>query len=175
MDNLTDMGFSSPNYSPIPTVGPMVPSWPAGMEIPTSTPRKEERSQLHISDPMHNRGKAKIMNSFQGISDQMKPQQINKEQIKGGKKNSSQDAQTKPQPSTSSHISPRNIGRPQVHCSACGSMDHLRKDCQQDTFCTRCKLRSHTTKMCRAPTKQEIDNNICIYCGSKSHTSGKCI
>ena len=98
------------------------------MEILTSTPRKEEGSWLHISDPMYNRGKAKIINSFQGIGDQ----QTNKEQVKGGKKKSLQGAQTKPQPSTSSHISPRNTGRPQVHCSACGSKDHLRKDCHQD-------------------------------------------
>ena len=99
------------------------------MEIPTSTPRKEEGSHLYISDPIHNRGKAKILDSSQGISDQLKPQQINKEQSKGAKKGSSQGAQTKPQHSTSSHISSRNTSRPQVHCSACGSKDHLRKDC----------------------------------------------
>ena len=28
--------------------------------------------------------------------------------------------------------------------------------------------------MCCVPTKPEKDNNICIYCGSQSHTSGKC-
>ena len=109
----------------------------AGMEIPSLTPRKKEGSHLHVSDPIHNRGKAKIIDSFQGISNQ----QINKEQPKGGKKKSLQGAQTKPQPSTSSHISPRNTGRPQVYCSACGSKDHLRKDCQQDTFCTRWQIK----------------------------------
>ena len=146
------------------------------MEIPTLTPRKKEGSGLHISDPTHNRSKAKIIDSFQGISDQLKLQEINKEQPKGGKKMSSQGAQTKSQqqPSTNSHISPRNAGRPQVHCSACGGKDHLRKDCQQDTFCTRCRSRSHSTEMCCAPTKLEKDNNICIYCGSKNHTSDKC-
>ena len=115
-----------------------------------------------------------MLNSFQSISDQLKLQQINNELSKGGKKKSSQGAQTKPQSSTSSHIPPRNTGRPQVHCSACGSKDHLRKDCQKDTFCTRCRSRSHTTEICHALTKQEKDDNICIYCGSKSHTSGKC-
>ena len=134
------------------------------MDIPTLTPRKEEGSHLHVSDPKH---KAKIIDSFQGI---------NKEQYKGGKKKSSQGAQTKsqPQPSTSSHISPRNVVTPQVHCSGCGGKDHLRKDCHQDTFCTRCRLRLYTTKMCCAPTKLIKDNNICIHCSSKSHTSDKC-
>ena len=33
------------------------------------------------------------------------------------------------------------------HCSACGG-DHLRKDCCHDTFCTRCRSRSHNTDMC---------------------------
>ena len=42
MDNLTDMGFSSPNYSPIPTVGNKVPLQSTGRKILTSTPRKEE-------------------------------------------------------------------------------------------------------------------------------------
>ena len=74
----------------------------------------------------------------------------------GGKVKSSQGAQAKnqPQPSTSSH--------PQVHCSASGGKDHLRKDCHQDTYCTRCRTRSHAIEMCHAPTKTGRDNSICI-------------
>ena len=95
---------------------------------------------------------------------------------KGGKKNSSQGAQSKNQPqlSTSSHTSTNNAWRPLVHCSACGG-DHLRKDCHQDTFCTRCRSRSHNTGMCHAPTKPERVSNTCIYCSSKNHSAGKCI
>ena len=44
-------------------------------EVPTSTPRKEGGSHLHVSDPTHHRGKAKIVDSFTGISDQLKSQQ----------------------------------------------------------------------------------------------------
>ena len=74
------------------------------------------------------------------------------------------------------HTSPSEIQVGQKFiAAACGGMDHFRKGCQQDTFCTRCRLRSHTTEMYHAPTRQEKDDNICIYCGSKSHTSGKCI
>ena len=72
MDDLTDMGFSSPDYSPIPTVGNTASSCPAGTGIPTSTPRKVGGSNFNNSDPTHNRGKAKIVDSFAGISDQMK-------------------------------------------------------------------------------------------------------
>ena len=55
----------------------------------------------------------------------------------------------------------------------CGG-DHLRKDCHQDTFCTRCRSRSHNTEMCCVPTKPGKESNICIYCGSKSHSADKC-
>ena len=60
-----------------------------------------------------------------------------------------------------------------LSCSACGG-DHLRKDYHQDTFCTRCRSRSHNTKMCHAPTEPERESNICIYCDRKSHSAGKC-
>ena len=110
------------------------------ISVPTSTPRPEGGLHLHSSDPTHNRGKVQIVNSFAGMSGQLRSQQADKEPSsvqtlgKGGKKKSSQGAQanTQPQPSTSSNPSPRNTGtgRPQVHCSACGGNDHLRKDCQ---------------------------------------------
>ena len=55
-----------------------------------------------------------------------------------------------------------------MQCSACGSYDHFRKDYHQDNFCTRCRLKSHATHMCRAPVRI----NICIYCSSTQHSSG---
>ena len=62
--DLTDMGFSIPDYSSIPAVGDAVPQHPAGMgaaaSVPTSTPRNEGGSHLHMTDPTHNRGKVKI-------------------------------------------------------------------------------------------------------------------
>ena len=126
MDDLTDMGFSSPDYSHHTYSMGIQPHQHHALQVlefQPSTPRKVGGSNFNNSDPTHNRGKAKMVDSFAGISDQLK-------QTKGGKKKSSQDAQAKqPQPGTSSHISPRNTGRPQVHCSACGGMDHLRKDC----------------------------------------------
>ena len=101
---------------------------------------------LNTSDPTHNRGKANIVNSFTNPQEPLKPQ---KKLSKGGKVKSSQGAQPKNQPqlSTSSHTSTNNTWRPLVHCSACGG-DHLRKDCHRDTFCTRCRSRSHNTEMC---------------------------
>ena len=120
MDDLTDMGFSIPDYSSIPTVGDAVPQCPAGMgtnaSAPTSTPRIEGGPHVHKSDPSHNRSKTQIIDSFTGISDPLKSKQRDKESSKGGKKKTSQGAQikTQPQPSTSSHPSPRNTstGRP---------------------------------------------------------------
>ena len=75
------------------------------------------------------------------------------------------------QPSTSTQGS---TGRPQVQCTACGGLDHLRKDCCEDVFCTRCRTRYHTTEMCHVPTKTGMSNTICIYCGSTNHTSNRC-
>ena len=64
--------------------------------------------------------------------------------------------------------------RPQLSCTACGGCDHLRKDCREDVFCNNCRMRSHTTEMCRATSHHATGNIICIYCGSINHTSGKC-
>ena len=83
----------------------------------------------------------------------------------------SSDARGQIQPNTSTH---GNTGRPQVQCTACGGMDHLRKDCHKDVFCTRCRTRSNTTEMCCVPTKTDMSNTICIYCGSTNHISSRC-
>ena len=82
------------------------------------------------------------------------PQQQN--MGKRGRKKTSQSDQYKiqPQPGTSNSgtnknpvIPPRNLGtgRPHMQCSACGGNNHLRKDCHQDNFCTRCRSRLHAT------------------------------
>ena len=182
------MGFNIPEYRPIPTVGNAVPQWPEGpgtsASVLTSTPRPEGGSCLHSSDPTHNKGKVQILNLFAGMTGQLTSQQVDKEPSsvqtlgKGGKKKTSQGAQanTQPQPGTSSNPFPRNssTGRSQVHYSACGGNDHLRKDYQQDNYCTKCRLKSHATSMCQASVKQGKNNNICIYCGSKNHMPGNC-
>ena len=96
MDDLTDMGFSSPDHSPIPTVGDTALSCPTG-----TGPRMVGWSGFNNSDTPLNKGKAKIVDSFAGISDQLK-------QTKGGKVKNSQIAQTSMQLSTS-HTSPPEI------------------------------------------------------------------
>ena len=60
LENAINVGLNSPDYSPIPPVGNEVPSQPTGMELPTSTPRKEEVSRANNSGPLHNRGKVKL-------------------------------------------------------------------------------------------------------------------
>ena len=162
------MGYYSPNYSPIPLVGNTDQQQPR-VSLPASTPITDGGLGFNTSDPTHNRGKVKIVNSF------TEPQEPPKKSLKGGKVKSSQGAQPKSviQLITSSQTPSNSKWRPLVHCSACGG-DHLRKDCHHDTFCTRCRSRSHNTDMCHTPTKPEKENNICIYCGSKSHSSGKC-
>ena len=60
MGDLTDMGFSSPDYSTIHTVRNTASSCPAVNEILTLMPRKVGRSNFNNSDPTHNRGKVKI-------------------------------------------------------------------------------------------------------------------
>ena len=74
------------------------------MELPTSTPRKDEGPCANNSDPLHNRGKVKVVDSFAEVSDHLK-------QGKGGKKKSSQGAEAKQsQPSTSAHTAPVTTG-----------------------------------------------------------------
>ena len=159
------MGFDSPNYSPIPPVRNTAPQRPRG-SVPTSMPIPNGGLGLNISDLTHNRGKAGIVNSFAN------PDETQKKSSKGGKVKSSQGAQPKNQPqlSTSSQAT-SSTWRTLVHCSGCGG-DHLHKDCHHDTFCTKCRSRSHDTEMCCTPTKTEKEN-ICIYCSSKSHSSGR--
>ena len=124
---------------------------------------------MNTSDLTHNRGKVTIVNS------PTESQEPTKKSSKGGKVKSSQGAQQRNiiQPSTSPYTPSNGKWRSLVHCSACGGY-HLKKDCCHDTFCTRCRSRSHNTDMCHTPTKPEKENNICIYCGSKSHSPGKC-
>ena len=168
IEDLTGMGFCSPNYSPIPPVGNTNQQQPR-VSLLTSTPIYNGGLGLNTSDLTHNRGKVTIVDSL------TEPQKPTNKSSKAGKVKSSQGAQQKKivQPSTSSHTPSNGNWRPLIHCSACRG-GHFRKDCHCDTFCTRCRSRSHNTDMCCTPTKYEKENNICIYCGSKSHSSGKC-
>ena len=102
---------------------------------------------LNILDPTHNRGKVKMINSFTAFQEQVETV-IKK--FKGGPAKSS-DVRGQIQTNTSTH---GNTGRPQVQGTACGGMNHLRKDCHEDVFCTRCQTRCHTTEMCHVPTKE---------------------
>ena len=123
------------------------------ISVPTSMPIADLWLDLNTSDLTHNRGKAKIIDSF------TESQEPPKKSSKGGKIKSSKGIQHKnePQLSTSSQTPSNGEWRTLVHCSACGG-DHLRKDCHSDTFCTKCRSRSHITDMCCAPTNQEKVN-----------------
>ena len=116
---MTGMGFDPNNYSPIPPVGSAA-SQQQGAALPTSTPRPIGGADFNTSDPTHNRGKAKIINSFTEY------QEPPKKSSKGGKIKSSQGVQRErePQLSTSSKTTSNDEWRPLVHCSACGGI-HL--------------------------------------------------
>ena len=94
IEDLTGMGFDSPNYSPKPPVRNTTPQWPRG-SIPTLTPKHNGGLGLNISDPTHNKGKASIVNSFANS------EEIQKKSSEGGKVKSSQDTQPKNQPQLS--------------------------------------------------------------------------
>ena len=165
LEKLTGMGFDENNYSPIPPVGKTAAQ--LGAMRPTSTPKLMVGADLNTLDPTHNRGKIKRINSFTAVQEQVEivTKQPKRRQVE------SPEARSQTQPSTSNH---GNTSRPEVHCTACGGRDHLRKDCREDVFCTRCRTRSHATDMCCAPTKTGITNTICIYCGSINHISSRC-
>ena len=113
------MGFDPNNYSPIPPVG-NAPSQQPEVALPTLITRPIGGADFNTSDPVHNRGNVKIINSF--TESQEPPNKLSK----GGNIKSSQGVQheREPQPSTSSKTSSNDKWRPLVHFSACGG-DHL--------------------------------------------------
>ena len=157
------MGFDENNCSLIPPVGGVA----SRNSRPTSTPKPTEETNLNISDPTHNRGKVKRVNSFDTTQEQTDTEA---KQSKGGPVKSS-DTRGHLQPGTSNLV---DSCRPLINYTACGGHDHLRKDCREDVFCNRCRTRSHATEMCRVPVQPATGNTICIYCGSINHTSGRC-
>ena len=165
MEEYEGMGFDENNYSPIPPVSQVI-SQNRDPRL-TSTPKLEDEQHLNISDPTHNRGKINRVNSFDTTPERT---DTGAKMPKGGWFKSS-STKGHPQPNSSNQV---ESCRPQLNCTACGGHDHLRKDCHKDVFCNRCRIRSHATEMCRAPTQPVTDNAICIYCGSVNHTSGKC-
>ena len=114
------------------------------------------------------------MNIVHSFVNNQKQVQTQRESSKGGKVKSSQ-TRSQSQPSTNAQVPSGNTGRPHVCCSTCGGLDHLRKDCGQDVFCTWCRTRSHATEMCCAATKTGMNNAICVYCGSANQTLNKCL
>ena len=62
MEEYEGMGFDENNYSPIPPVSGVTSQHRNSR--PTSTPKPTEEIHLNISDPTHNRGKVKRVNSF---------------------------------------------------------------------------------------------------------------
>ena len=159
------MGFDENNYSLIPPV-----SGESSKRITlrlTSTLKPEDEIILNRSDPTDNRGKVNKVNSFEIA--QERAANLFKMSKGGPIKNSGTKGQ--PGQSTSNQVESR---RSQLGCTACRGHDHLRKDCHEDVFCQNCRTRSHATEMCRALSHQTSGNILCIYCGSTSHTSGKC-
>ena len=110
VEELIGMGFNENNYSPIPPVSKVASQQET--TIPTSTLKTMVGVELNISDPTHNRGKTKRINSFTATQEQMDT--VTK-QSKGGPVKSS-DARCHSQPSTSTHS---ETSRPQVRCTTC--------------------------------------------------------
>ena len=52
---------------------------------------------------------------------------------------------------------------------------HTGEECPYNNFCTTCNNHNHATHMCRAP-KQTLQQSpaICVYCGSREHSSSQC-
>ena len=165
MEMYEGMGFDENNYSPIPPVS-RATSQSRNLR-PTSTPKLEEEQNLNSLDPTHNRGKINRVNSFESAH---KKTEAKTKMSKGGPFKST-GMKGDPPLSGSNQMPSR---RSQLNCTACGGHDHLRKDCHEDVFCNNCRMRSHTTEMCRATSHQATGNIICIYCGSVNHTSGNC-
>ena len=79
-DDMTGMDLDPNDYSPIPPVGNAAIQ--QGAALPTSIPKPVGETDLNISDPTHNRGRANIVNSFANHQEQVEMQ---KKLSKGGK------------------------------------------------------------------------------------------
>ena len=104
-EEMTGIGFDPNNYSPIPPVGNAASQ--QGAALPTSTPKPVVEANMNTSDPTHNRGKVKIINSFATNQEQVETM---RKPSKGGKVKSSHTS-SQAQPSTNTQGS---TGRPQV-------------------------------------------------------------
>ena len=69
MEEYKGMGFDENIYSPIPPVSRVTSQ--QGTTRPTSTPKPMVGTDLNISDPTHNRGKIKRINSFTTTQERM--------------------------------------------------------------------------------------------------------
>ena len=139
MEEYEGMGFDENNYSLIPPVSQA--TLQNRNPRPTSTPKPEEEQILNSSDPTHNRGKINRVNSFESAHERMDPRA---KVSKGGPFKSS-GMKGHPPPTSRNQVESH---RPQLNCYACGGCDHLRKDCHEDVFCSKCRTRSHATEMC---------------------------
>ena len=92
------MGFDENNYSPIPPVSGVTSQHRNSR--PTSTPKPTEEIHLNISDPTHNRGKVKRVNSFNTTQEQMDTEA---KQSKGGPVKSL-ESRAHSQPGTSNQV-----------------------------------------------------------------------
>ena len=105
LEESTGVGFDENNFSPILPVGKTASQ--QGATRLTSTHKLMMEADLNISDPTHNRGKIKRINSFTATPEQV---ETVKRQSKGGTIKSF-DARHQTQPITSTQ---ENTGRPQV-------------------------------------------------------------
>ena len=105
LEESTGVGFDENNFSPIPPADKTA-SQQRTTRL-TSTPKLMMEADLNISDPTHNRGRVKRINSFTATTEQV---EIVKRQSKGGPVKSS-NARHQTQPSTSTQ---EDTGRPQV-------------------------------------------------------------
>ena len=94
-EEMTGVGFDENNYSPIPPVGNAASQ--QGAAWPTSKPKPVVEANMNTSDPTHNRGKVKIINSFTTNQEQV---ETLRKPSKGGKVKSS-NTWSLAQPSTS--------------------------------------------------------------------------
>lgn len=57
-------------------------------------------------------------------------------------------------------------------CFKCGMDNHIKRDCRVDTYCSFCRIKGHTLKVCR---KKKAQGKYCKNCNIKdSHDTSEC-
>lgn len=59
-------------------------------------------------------------------------------------------------------------------CFLCGSLDHVKRRCRKNRYCSVCKGRGHRARYCPERDQERSSHGICLQCGNSGHDMFSC-